>query len=436
MSRSSSALVRCSNSDFSGFTANQPTASSRRRSSRYRRSFSDSGESSVNVRSYHPDSPKSREFVYGLKTTDEAVDTVRRLAAQGLYTIVNETVDVHDGGVSGVVAGDAIEFAPDSTPRCVEEPGTAALPRSAGLRVLRTVYGFVPDLGYSSDLRVEFSIHPKRRGFRSSHTLVWEIERLTHRPSAPEVSWPNAFSRLLGDKLYGLLVAHCYDLPVPLTTVVPRRVAPFQFGLETATGEVWLRTSPNEQTPGFFTTTFGWHDPFALLAAEDPESKVASVLAQQAVDSQYSGAFAEAAEETGGVLVEGVSGSGDHFMSGQRAPELLPNSVTEAVRRLAESVRKTLGPVRGEWVFDGGTCWIVQLHRARTALTRREIYPGRPVRYQTFPVERGLEALRALIDEVKLIDEGVALLGRVGVTSHFGDVLRQAEVPSYLAGFS
>jgi hypothetical protein len=90
--------------------------------------------------------------------------------------------------------------------------------------------------------------------------------------------------------------------------------------------------------------------------------------------------------------------------------------------------------VRGEWVFDGQTCWLVQLHRARATLARRDIYPGHPVRYRTFPVENGLEALRALIEEVKRKDEGVALLGRVGITSHFGDVLRQAEVPSYLVG--
>ncbi len=393
-----------------------------------------SGESSVNIRSYHPASPKSREFVYGLTTVDDAVSAVRRLASHGLFTIVNETIDVHDGGVSGVVAGDAIEFAPDSTPRCVEEPGTAAVPRRIGLRILGTVYGFEPSLEYPDNLRVEFSIHPRRRGVRAGHTLVWEIEHLTHKPLAPEVTWPNAFSRLLGDKVYGLLVADAHGVDVPRATVVSRRVAPFAFGRETATAEVWLRTSPAEQTPGFFSTAFGWRDPFALLAREDPDSKVASVMAQQAVSSGYSGAFAEAAGEPDGLLVEGVSGAGDEFMLGQRAPESLPAYVLEEVRRCAASVRDAIGPVRGEWVFDGRRCWIVQLHRARTTFDRHEIYPGRPARYQTFPVERGLEALRVLIDEVKGKDEGIALLGRVGVTSHFGDVLRQAEVPSYLSG--
>jgi hypothetical protein len=44
------------------------------------------------------------------------------------------------------------------------------------------------------------------------------------------LTWPNRFSRLLGDKAFGLLVADLHGLPVPATTVVGRRVAPFRFG--------------------------------------------------------------------------------------------------------------------------------------------------------------------------------------------------------------
>src|SRR5208337_823512 len=81
-------------------------------------------EKSVNVRSYHPEHPKSREFIYGIRNVESAEAAVRKLASQGLYTIVNETVDVNDGGVSGVALGDVVEFAPGDTPRCVEKPGT------------------------------------------------------------------------------------------------------------------------------------------------------------------------------------------------------------------------------------------------------------------------------------------------------------------------
>src|SRR5438045_1619144 len=66
--------------------------------------------SSVNVRSFEPNSAKSREFIYGLKNANEVVSQVARLAAQGLYTIINETIDVNDGGVSGVLLGNIVEF--------------------------------------------------------------------------------------------------------------------------------------------------------------------------------------------------------------------------------------------------------------------------------------------------------------------------------------
>ena len=67
----------------------------------------------VNVRSFDPRDPKSKDFVYGLISADEALVTVKRLAAKGLHTIVNETIDIHDGGVSGVAFGNLVEFAPE-----------------------------------------------------------------------------------------------------------------------------------------------------------------------------------------------------------------------------------------------------------------------------------------------------------------------------------
>ena len=166
-----------------------------------------SGERKVNVRSYLPDEPRSREFVYGLETTEAAIGALRRLTAEGLHTIVNETIDVSDGGVSGVVQGETIEFAPDDTPRCVEKPGVASLPFNHGMQILRTVYGFTPELEARDGERTEFSVHPRARGWRCGHTLLWEYE--VGVDSAPTASsrWPNRFSRLIGDKAFGLLMA-------------------------------------------------------------------------------------------------------------------------------------------------------------------------------------------------------------------------------------
>ena len=45
-----------------------------------------------------------------------------------------------------------------------------------GMRLLETVYGFRPDLPPRPELRVEFTIHPLRRGHRHEHTVLWEVE--------------------------------------------------------------------------------------------------------------------------------------------------------------------------------------------------------------------------------------------------------------------
>ncbi len=80
---------------------------------------------SVNVRTFTRENPKSGPFDYGLRAVEPALAAVERYAAEGRYTIVNETVDVDDGGISGVSLGGVIEFAPGDTPRAVEKPGIA-----------------------------------------------------------------------------------------------------------------------------------------------------------------------------------------------------------------------------------------------------------------------------------------------------------------------
>lgn len=386
-------------------------------------------ESSVNIRSFEPHNPKSREFIYGVTQADQVVSHLRRLAAEGLYTIVNETVDVNDGGVSGVAHGNVLEFAPGDTPRAVEKPGTAALPREMAFRAFEIVYGFRPTLPDRPDLRVEWSIHPLRRGVRHDHTIIWEEEDLPGGPEQAHVGWPNRWSRLLGDKAYGLLVAHLVGLPVPLAQVFPRGTAPFSFGRDTGLAEPWIRTCPVEQVPGRFTTRRGWMDPYGLMQREDPEgTAIASILAQRGVDAHFSGALIS--QPDGGVLVEGVSGFGDPFMVGERAPEPLPPRIEADVRALYGQAHAVLGPVRFEWVHDGRQVWVVQLHRGPSATQGRVIYPGEAERWHRFPVADGIAPLRGLIGAVAGTGDGIVLVGRVGVTSHFGDLLRRARIPS------
>ena len=397
--------------------------------------LTNSTEKSVNIRSFEPDDPKSREFIYGIRDVNDVVNSVQRLAAQGLYTIVNETIDVCDGGVSGVLLNDVIEFAPCDTPRCVEKPGTLAVPRNLGIRLFETVYDFVPDLAnYSPHERVEFSIHPLRRGFLHDHTIIWELEDVGVSDLEANIRWPNRFSRFIGDKAFGLLMADLLELPVPETTVVSRNVAPFSYGMQTGSAEIWIRTCPVTQVPGKFTTQRGWTDPFQLMAQEDPNGEaIASILAQAGVEAEYSGALVVSEGEVEGeetVTIEGTQGFGDEFMLGKATRSSLPDEVQKSVMSLYQKAAKQMGPVRMEWVADRERVWVVQFHLGATESHGSVIYSGVPSSYQRFDVARGLEALRDLISSIQGKDAGVILVGDVGITSHFGDVLRRAKIPS------
>lgn len=389
-----------------------------------------SPDNSVNVRSFTPENPKSREFIYGLQRVDDVVAAVVRLASGGLYTIVNETVNIDDGGVSGVALGEVLEVAPGDTPRCVEKEGTASFSREMGLRLLEKVYHFRPSLDFDPDLRVEFSIHPLRRGFRHDHTIVWELENVGPTHASAEMRWPNRFSRFLGDKAFGLLIADMLDLPVPATTVFARHLPPFTFGKQTGTGETWIRTCPVVQDPGHYTTQRGWCDPFKLMNNEDPDGiRIASVLAQEGIDAAFSGSLI--VQANGEVKIEGTRGYGDKFMVGQVELDVLPKGTLDCARQLYEDATKHLGPVRMEWVQDkDGKGWIVQLHRGKTTSQGSVIHKGEASRYHRFEVSQGIDELRKLITQVQGRGEGIILVGHVGVTSHLGDLLRKAEIPS------
>ncbi|MFT4133124.1 hypothetical protein [Labrys sp. (in: a-proteobacteria)] len=387
-----------------------------------------SPEASINLRSFSPDDPRSREFVYGITNVDDAVSVLDRLSGDGLFVIANETVDVKDGGVSGVAQGGVIEFSPDDTPRCVEKDGVASLPLHLGLSMLETVYGFRPELGETRGVRIEFSVHPRPRGWRHTHTLLWEHEEIGLEQHQPALIWPNNFSRHLGDKAYGLLMAHLVGLPTPRTTVIGRRVAPFSFGLATASREVWTRTCPREPEPGLYTTVKGWIDPFTLLAEEDKTGDaIRSVLCQAAVPARYSGAAIVTGD--GSLAVEGREGEGDLFMLGVKAPELLPALIVDSVKATNRRLEDALGPVRFEWVHDGDRVWIVQLHLGATRSTSKVLVPGDAEDWVRFDARDGLEKLRAALRTLHP-GAGLALVGNVGLTSHIADVVRKAGRPA------
>ncbi|ACC74069.1 hypothetical protein PPMP20_33255 [Paraburkholderia phymatum] len=387
-----------------------------------------SAERTVNVRSFLPDDPRSHEFIYGLSDRNAVVDAVRRIAAAGFHVIVNETIDVSDGGVSGVLEGGIMEFAPDDTPRCVEKPGVASLPRRQAIDLLQLVYGFPVDIGFDDDFRLEFSIHPRPCGWKHTHVIGWELERVGFKSLQAKNAWPNAFSRHVGDKAFGLMMAMQAGVDVPYTTVIGRRVAPFSFGCDTGSSEWWIRTCPKEQVPGKYTTHHGWLDPFRLLAEEDPEgSAIASVLSQRGVRAQFSGALI--VDASGKPVIEGKRGEGEDLMLGIRLPEQLPQEITADVLSIFSFLRERLGPVRFEWVHDGRKVWIVQLHRGATQSAEGVLVPGEAKVWNRFYVSTGLNALRSALETLPE-SEGIVLVGEIGLTSHIADVVRKAGKPA------
>ncbi len=386
----------------------------------------------VNVRAFTAERPKGNPFHYGLDRVDAAEALVRSLGAQGLFTIVNETIDVHDGGVSGVRLGEIVEFAPGGTPRVVEEPGVASLPAAIAAPILATVYGAaLPDVGDRT--RLEFSIHPHGVGLRHERVAVWEAEsgqRAAGR-AAPRPRWPNRFSEHLGDKTFGLLMADTLGVPVPYTEVIARSTPPFRFGRPTGHDSRWLRTAPRRFAAGRYTTTRHWVDPFELLAKEDPTGReIGAVLVQDGVRAAWSGAARLAG---GRPVIEGVAGPGDAFMVGHQPPAELPGPVADRVATLGEALVAPLGPIRLEWADDGEAIWVLQLNQIATG---PDDGVGDALTWLDFDPTDGLDVLRALIEEATTghaRGAGIRVVRPIGITSHVGDLLRQAGVPARFA---
>jgi hypothetical protein len=402
-----------------------------------------SGEGRLNIRSFSPQRPEGNPFVRHLGSADAVIGKVQELAEGGLFTIVNETIDEHDGGVSGVSYRGRLEFAPDATPRCVDDPDIekASLPFELGMGLLRSVYGLEPDLRGREGARVEFSMHPSPRGWTHTHSIIWQSEQRPVPDLPAHVPWPNAFSRLLGDKAFGLAVAAAAGLPVPRTTVYSRRLFPFAFGLSTGSSELWTRTCPEEKVPGFYPSVHRWVDPYLVLgdwrvlaSKEETRAKgpapaaLASVIVQEGVRASYSGRAVSAEGES--PVIAGRAGPGDTFMVGESAQEDLPEVVKDAVSESYRDAKRVFGPVSLEWVFDGHMAWIVQVNLDH--IRRREpLQEG--IEWRVFHVKKGpqsLEDFRRQVVAARGTNIGLLVVGNVSPLSHFGEIADLHQVPA------
>lgn len=399
-----------------------------------RKLLSASADSMVNVRTFSERQSKGGEFLMGLADVGTVLSAIAKFTQDGVSVIVNESIDIHDGGVSGVFLANAVEFAPDDTPRCVEKPGVCRLPIDLGISIIEQVYGVKIPSDFSFQDRVEFSIHPRRQGIHHSHFVVWEAEHQLSQEAQNKVPvlWPNRFSQHIGDKTFGLLIANSLGFNVPRSTVVSRRIRPFVFGSSTGTNEFWYRTAPRRQMPGKLPTVLGHQDLFTILQSLEGEDRdaLASVIIQESVDSVYSGGAA--LRISGTPVVEGVIGHGDSFMLGRESPTNLPGEVLAEVQEVLLGISAVLGPCRIEWVFDGNKVWVVQLHVGGISSNPIRIVDGDAEEWIDFYIKDGLESLRQLLSLSGLEGKGIRLIGDVGVTSHFGDLLRARGIPSVI----
>jgi hypothetical protein len=381
----------------------------------------------VNLRSFRPDSPQGNEFIYGIERLEDAEAALWRLTDLGLFVIANETIDVNDGGVSGVAQGGAVEFAPGATPRVVETDKVTSLPFRLGMLVLSKVYGFVPELPDQRQWRVEFSVHPVRRGYKQTNTIIWEAERLEVDEFSVVPQWPNSFSAFIGDKIFGLLIAEALGFQIPRSVVICRAVAPFLIGQATGSDVKWLRTCPHVPEPGLFPTVRGWTDPFRLLK-DDANERIAAVMIQDEVPPAFSGGLL-----TGGgdrPIIEGVAGFGDQLMLGRSAPGQLPSNLIWMLEQLHATAKTMCGSIRMEWVFDGTDIWVLQLQQEAAVSGGTTIVPGKVEHEVEFDVAQGLDQLRQLVARINRITTGIKLVGKVGLTSHVADVLRRHQITS------
>jgi hypothetical protein len=311
----------------------------------------------------------------------------------------------------------------------VEKPGVCRLPYMIGGEMLDTIYGVRVGTRLRRCDRVEFSLHPLRRGYRQEHMTVWEREEVGEFDFKVKPSWPNRFSEFIGDKLFGLLVADAIGLPVPRTTAICQNLRPFQFGHHPMTGDYWLRTCPAVPQPGKLLTQKGWANPFEV-GMSDPA--IRAILSQEGVEAAWSGACITG--KNGAAYFEGVEGEGDRFMVGEAAPIEIPEDIKAEIREAYDRLCRAIGPSRFEWVVDPhGQLWIVQLHVGATESNGQTIYPGEPENgWLEFEVHHGLDNLRTIAGCALANLQGIVLVGNVGVTSHFGDVLRKAQIPARL----
>lgn len=406
----------------------------------------------VNIRTFKEGSTKSNNFHFAKTNVKEIISIINEEISQGFFVIVNENIDTHDGGVSGVILNGRIEFSPQDTPRCVEKEGVCSLPLNIGNKMLKSIYdidvaSYLDSIGVDHrNTRVEFSIHPIKQGVHQERVIIWELEKVEEQEEINKIhTFPNRFSKFLGEKAYGLVLAEALGIKIPKSIIISKEVSPFILGENIEGSEKWLRTAPRIKMGGYFETIKGYENVFSFLQTEEEKMEggdnLGSIISQDGVNALYSGACLVNKDK---IIIEGTNGEGDKFMVGEHdndLPQRIKDIVTNYINSLSQ-LRKLLKSFTFEWVYDGEEVWLVQLNQNTIESTSTSIVPfvvGEIDDWIEFDVQDGLESLRTIIDTLGHPDIdngkqtiGIKVLGDVGITSHIGDVLRANKIPSYI----
>lgn len=384
------------------------------------------------IRTFREDCESGNPFVFGVGNIDDALVQVNSFMSQGYHVILNEAISLEDNCSSGVWQDGLVEFAPQMTPRCVENEGCSSIPAKWAEKIFSILYGCENRLwnaqGSKHKRRFEFSIHANDVGYRKERLVVWEegrgcASKMNLRSSDP-------FSRWLGNKAAGLLYSWLAGVPVPRFCVFRRgqETPLFVAGENTGTAKSWTRSCPAERTPGKYSTVRGFCNPHELMEKDGQD--VVSAIVQDEVSAQYSGAGFCSGKYYN---VEGVSGFGDRFMAGEQKPDKLPSKIKHDVRDFMLGLREAIhSPVAVEWAHDGKKVWLLQLHLEDVGSRGAVVVPGEAIKWFAWKSSDGLEKLRSMAAWAKDNECGITLDGGVGLMSHAADIARQFRVPCRL----
>lgn len=390
----------------------------------------------VNIRTFTLERHNNNPFYMGLDDPKTIWDLVIELTSKGYYVIVNELIPLDDGGFSGVAMGDYVEVAPGDTPRCVEKPGVMQCSMDFLEHLIYTIYhvDLDEDEGFNShQKRVEFSFHPYKCGVLKSHIIIWESIDTKKTPDPPLFpSWPNRFSEAMGDKVFGIMVAHYFRDPVPYSFVISKTLPVFGFGCREYNSNYWSRTAPRVNTPGEYPTVRGFLSPFMIANVDE----LSSMIYQNEIDGEFSGA-AIYTNECEPVIIEGVPGFGDGFMMGTNTVDL-PDDVLLAVKKTVKTLSRQMGhPIKIEWVIRDSNVFILQLNLLRksgTLVKREDVVNPRFFNISHYKdSETAWVAFNNLVKDTltKGVNNTIVVVGDVGITSHYGDLLRQNNINYY-----